>query len=163
MPVPVRFSKEILEGGLLYGLERPAVNEIEEVDRQFPDISRQYCDFIREIGVGEALSSGVSVCLPYWLTDEIDDSAHVALGRSYQDLLNSMGASKPRPGLPYQPDLLVVSNTGASWRYCLQMKGESRVYTFDLADMTLEETSMDFFSFIQESIDYAAGSGQAKS
>lgn len=153
MDLPRDILDELGPDGKLHGFEKPMRKDIEIARKAFPQLAEQYWTFIEHVGIGEAVNSGASACLPYYLTHE---SNHPSLllyrGSNFQRLRSYFGGDPPHTLRPLPSNVAVVSRPGASWFYCLKNNGDQTCYTYDLASQELEPSYDDFFAFIRESL-----------
>jgi hypothetical protein len=124
--LPKHFFEELGPDGLLFGLALPSLDELTAAKREFPNVSEKYWEFVSKIGVGEAKNSGASACLPFRMND-----------------------------LDFPSGFVTVHFPQASWLYCLKDDGSDPVYVYDYVTQEMEYDEVDFFAFIQRSIEFA--------
>lgn len=145
--LPERFFKDHAEGGLLSTLTPLGAEEVKALKDAYQGISQQYLDFIAHIGVGKT-TNGLYIYSPY-SADELTSHASFQIYNAPASR-RLFGLLPAKPRIP--PKLICVSDSGASWRYCLDLNKADEVVCFEMFDARVSKESDDFFSFVEEQV-----------
>ena len=121
--------------------------EIAKVLEEYPNISKQYIEFIREIGWSEDWDA-------FGLRDPIsgEDFNFHPSAQIYNSAAGQALFPKDTPENPDEvwKNAIVIFDPFASWRYCFGHKeGGDAVYCLDLSGPEWTKDSPDFFTFIE--------------
>ena len=150
--IPDRLLSEAVPGGHFDGMERMNDTAVQRIIAQYPRISRQYIVFITEIGIGRPIRDRAPyICEPEPIETVTNDSSFLLYqGKPYRGIKSFFGLQPPKPKLPH--GALIVSDTGASWRYCFGPELGDKIYCFDNASLEFTVEADDFFSFLAKYI-----------
>ncbi len=152
MGLPNDILHELGIGGKLHGLQIPLREDLDRAHKIFPQLANEYWTFIECAGIGDAIGSGTSVCLPYDLRQESHHpSLSIYRGNNIQALRAHFGGGKLQKLRSLPDNLAVVSRPGTSWFYCLKTSHDKRCYVYDLASQEVELAYEDFYEFIRYS------------
>jgi hypothetical protein len=141
--VPSRYLVHSKHGGLLHGLRPVPAEEVAAIATRYPGISPPYLGFIAQIGVGSCDAGYIYRPIP---VEELVDHDSYKLYRSkpYRSLF-----SKNQPK-PFPLGAIMVADAGASWKYCFAPDLGGTIYTFNLADGSLDRSHASFETLIDE-------------
>ncbi|MGB0844773.1 MAG: hypothetical protein ACPGVN_08540 [Alphaproteobacteria bacterium] len=143
--VPKKFLDDFASGGVLSTLEPVDDKVISTLVNSHKNISKQYVSFLSQIGVGSTKNESY-IYLPYAAAELVEHPSFKIYNSSSSRRL--FGLLPEKPVIP--KNLVCVADCGASWRYCLDLSSGGEVYCLDMFGPTVDQESIDFFSFVDE-------------
>ena len=134
-----------------YELTPLTLDVLQEVQREFPNLSDQYYSLARNLGWIYDLN-GLSVThRPFPLLQD-GKSVIPTDFELYKKELKSRTFGRAKPHTIMPDELFVISQSGAGWDYCLRNDKSDIVYVFDYTSFEITPSYPSLFEYIEETL-----------
>ncbi|MCR8825813.1 hypothetical protein [Pseudosulfitobacter koreensis] len=120
---------------------------VADIQVRHPNISVQYLDFIRTIGVGTTTNE-MHIYQPQPIAELSKYTSFKIYNSKSARQLFGLASKKA----VFPSDAVVVADSGASWRYCLRLSDPDTVFVADMMGPTFEPEASDFFTFVRKTL-----------